>query len=185
MQVRKMKKEDIPQLEHICLETADPKLISTEKEKEIILLLYNRYYTRAQADNCFVLADENDCAAGYIICAESCSEYIKGFCKNELKALVKISPQAFFSGCACILGNVPYAKQYPAHMHIDILPQYQAQGYGGKLLCALRENLQRKGISGLMLIVDSNKSNAVKFYKKNNFKEIKKFDDTIVMGVKL
>lgn len=185
MNIRKMQKSDIPQAEHICLATANEKLKSDEKRKQATLLLYSRYYTRAALDSCFVLTDENDCAVGYILCAPSYKKYKKDFSQNELRALAKISPQAFFNGISCILGNRTYAKNYPAHMHIDILPEYQAKGYGGDLLAALFKHLKSNNIPGLMLIVDSQNLNAVKFYKKHGFKEIKALAGGIIMGVKL
>lgn len=185
MNIRKMKESDIPQIEYICLETADKNLRQNEKQKQTTLLLYNRYYTRAERDSCFVLADDEDSAVGYILCAPSYKNYKKDFFNNELKALAKLGAQAFFSGIACILGNTPYAKDYPAHMHIDILPEYQAQGYGGKLLSALFEHLKNNNVSGLMLIVDRKNLSAIKFYKKHNFKVIKELAGGIIMGVKL
>lgn len=185
MNIRKMRKDDIPRSEHICLETADKRLKNSEKQKQITLLLYNRYYTRAELDSCFVLTDESDCAVGYILCAPSCREYRKGFSGNELKSLAKAGIQAFFSGIACILGNMPYTKDYPAHMHIDILPEYQAKGYGGELLTALFRHLKSNSIPGLMLIVDRKNFNAIKFYKKHGFKTIKALAGGIIMGVKL
>lgn len=185
MNIRRMKESDIPQAEYICLETADKNLKNNEKQKQTTLLLYSRYYTRAERDSCFVLTDDKDCAVGYILCAPSYKNYKKGFFNNELKSLTKSGPQAFFNGIACILGNMPYAKNYPAHMHIDILPEYQAQGYGGKLLSVLVEHLKNNGISGLMLIVDSKNLNAIKFYKKHGFKAVKILAGGIIMGVKL
>ncbi|MDE5985479.1 MAG: GNAT family N-acetyltransferase [Eubacterium sp.] len=185
MNIRKMLKSDIPKAEYICLATADAKLKCDEEQKQTTLLLYSKYYTRAALDSCFVLTDENDCAVGYILCAPSYKKYKKEFCKNELKELAKINPRAFFNGISCVLGNMPYAKDYPAHMHIDILPEFQAKGYGGILLTSLCEYLKSNGITGLMLIVDSKNFNAVKFYKKHGFKEIKALAGGIIMGVKL
>lgn len=185
MHIRKMTADDIPQAEYICIKTADEKLINSESKREITLLLYNKYYTRCEPENCFVLADNSDLAVGYILCAENYKRYKKSFYKNELKQLFKIKPSAVIEGISCVMGNRIFSKNYPAHMHIDILPEYQSKGYGTMLLTALTEQLKKKHISGLMLIVDSSNTNAVKFYRKNNFKNIKKLAGAIVMGVKL
>lgn len=185
MKVRKMTAVDIPQAEYICIETADEKLISSEEKKQTTLLLYNRYYTRAEIDNCFVLTDESDKTVGYILCAENYRQYKKDFLKNELRQLFKINLSAVFEGLACVMGNRIFAKNYPAHMHIDILPKYQGKGYGTMLLNTLIHHLKSKNIIALMLIVDSHNQNAVRFYKKNNFKQVKQLTNAIVMGVKL
>lgn len=185
MQVRKMTHKDIAQAEYICIKTADEKLISSEAKKQTTLLLYNRYYTRAEIDNCFVLTDENNKAVGYILCSENYEQYKKSFLKNEFRQLIKINPTAVFEGIGCVMANRAFSKDYPAHMHIDILPAYQGKGYGTMLLNALTRHLKSKNIKGFMLIVDSNNQNAVKFYKKNNFKEIKQLAGAKVMGIKL
>ena len=185
MPIRKMKYDDIPQAEYICIKTADNKLVCSETKQQTTLLLYSRYYTRAEIGSCFVIADEQDLAVGYILCAEDYRQYKKSFLKKELRQLIKINPSAIFEGIACVMGNRAFAKKYPAHMHIDILPEYQDKGFGTMLVNTLIRHLKNKNVKGLMLIVDSNNQNAVRFYKKNGFKEIRQLAGAKVMGMEL
>ena len=48
--------------------------------------------------------------------------------------------------------NEKFKDEYPAHFHINILPEYQRVGAGGKLINALFEHYRNKGIKGVMRI---------------------------------
>ncbi|KAF8600981.1 acyl-CoA N-acyltransferase [Ceratobasidium sp. AG-I] len=57
-----------------------------------------------------------------------------------------------------------------AHIHINILPQAQRQGWGVKLIDYAVEHLKEQGQSGLFLGIDSRNHNARAFYLKVGFK---------------
>jgi GNAT superfamily N-acetyltransferase len=60
-------------------------------------------------------------------------------------------------------------QQYPAHMHIDILPEYQRQGWGTVLINRFFEAVKSLDTSGVHLdMVQSNVSGMV-FYEKIGF----------------
>lgn len=61
----------------------------------------------------------------------------------------------------------PYAEDYPAHLHIDLLPECQHQGIGSRLIKTLADHLRRQRIKGLMLNVANDNKNALRFYEKN------------------
>lgn len=63
-----------------------------------------------------------------------------------------------------------FLKEYPAHLHIDILPEYQRQGLGRKLMEALWAKLKDDGIPGVHLIMWSKNYEAKKFYLRIGFK---------------
>ncbi|KAJ3559188.1 hypothetical protein NM688_g502 [Phlebia brevispora] len=61
----------------------------------------------------------------------------------------------------------------PAHMHIDILQEYQRQGWGRKLISEVVRHLRdEKGLDSLWLGMDPRNGNAKKFYQRLGFKEI-------------
>ena len=58
----------------------------------------------------------------------------------------------------------------PAHMHIDILPEYQRQGWGKKMIGELVRVLRdEKGLEGLWLGLDPRNAAAKKFYERLGF----------------
>ena len=45
-------------------------------------------------------------------------------------------------------GAEPYAEDYPAHLHIDLLPEVQGQGWGRLLIATLVDALRERGVAG-------------------------------------
>ena len=86
--------------------------------------------------------------------------------------------------------NVPhnsaaFSVKYPAHLHIDILPEYQGQKVGTALMSALKEKLVSDNIKGVMLCVGKGNMRAIEFYKKNGFKVIFRLFGAVFMGLNL
>lgn len=179
--IRKMRKSDAPQVRKICLATADDSLKSTEKLEQSTLILYSDFYIRECTSHCFVATDENDKAVGYILCSPDYSQYKKSFKNIEMKKLRKLGIKYYFMGKGEMLSPRPHAKEYPAHLHIDILPEYQRQGLGHRLMNALIAQLKKDRIPGLILFVAPNNEKGINFYKKYGFIKL----SNIAMGMKL
>lgn len=58
------------------------------------------------------------------------------------------------------------AKEYPAHLHIDLLPETQGQGLGRRLVETLFAELRRRGVAGLHLGMDPANTGAAAFYER-------------------
>lgn len=168
IEIRKMRAQDRQAVEHICLSTAPPALNSTVKMREYTLLMYNRYYTRMVTDS-FVAVNSDDEPIGYILCAPDYECYRKSFYENELKSIRKLGMMKYFSAKSEVLSMKKRAEDYPAHLHIDILPEYQHMGIGGKLMQALLTNLKNEGAKGVMLTVSATNKNGIAFYEKCGF----------------
>ena len=76
-------------------------------------------------------------------------------------------------------------EDYPAHLHIDILPVAQSKGYGRKLIEVFLNRLQSQGIKGVHLIVSKKNQNAIGFYKQIGFNEIKELGESLAFGKKV
>lgn len=61
---------------------------------------------------------------------------------------------------------------YPAHLHIDLLPRAQRQGWGRRLVSALCAALAAQGVPGVHLGYDPANTNARAFYDRLGFKEL-------------
>ena len=141
IKIRSLKKHDIPSAEYICLITAAKEIKDTQSKALRTLLMYNRCYTRTQKSSSFVAEDENGRVVGYILCAESLTKYLKGFFGTELQEIFKIS---FTSGIVSFFEAVSpaaFSVKYPAHLHIDILPEYQGQRSEPLLCPPLKKSL--------------------------------------------
>lgn len=167
MIIRSFCEKDISAYRNICLATANVKNPS-ENRKKWILKLYCDYYTECEPQNCFTLADDNDTAVGYILCSENFDRYIKNF-KLYFSEIKQLGAFYFFATAAEITSHRIIKKQSKAHMHIDILPEYQGNGGGTLLISKLKEHLLSKGINSITLTVGADNKGAIRFYKKNGF----------------
>jgi ribosomal protein S18 acetylase RimI-like enzyme len=60
-------------------------------------------------------------------------------------------------------------EHYPAHLHIDLLPAGQGQGWGRRLIDALVTALAARGVPGVHLGFDPANTNAAGFYQHLGF----------------
>ena len=65
-------------------------------------------------------------------------------------------------------GAEPYAQGYPAHLHIDLLPELQGQGWGRRPRDA-EAALRERGVTGLHLVASTGNTGALAFYPRLGF----------------
>ena len=131
------------------------------------------------------MLDDGGKAVGYILCAPDYSRYVKEYRKNEVKQLWEIEKWQSCVAYFLPLGYLPFKSKYPAHLHIDILDEYQGQGYGSQLMDALLDKLKSMNIPGVMLIVDKDNKGAQRFYQRKGFLKITNAFGGVVMAQKL
>lgn len=166
MKIRSFEEKDRENCREICLKTAtDPQYV---KSKELVCLLYCDYYLDNEPDNCFVLADDEDSAIGYILSAEDHWAYDQGM-KPYLKKVRKLSFGQWLAHVVANLSDRLMAKKYPAHLHIDILPEGQRKGFGTELIKTLEDHLKEKGVKGVLLGVGGLNTGAHRFYERNGY----------------
>jgi GNAT superfamily N-acetyltransferase len=75
----------------------------------------------------------------------------------------------------------------PAHLHIDILPEHQRQGWGRKLIDAAVRQLSTEGesadgkkLEGLWLCMDPRNKEAASFYERLGFERVHGAPETCV-----
>lgn len=183
-EIRKATKNDLERVEYICRQTAGEGARTNEIMGKTTALTYSTYYITEDGDSCFVLDDGKE-AVGYILCAPDAKRFTKIFRKKYVPEIYKLEKR---SGITAWVIPIPYMilrRKYSAHLHIDLLPQYQRGGYGTKLVNTLIEELKRKNVNGVILCVDGDNTGAIKFYEKNGFKTVVKFTKFRIMGMKL
>jgi GNAT superfamily N-acetyltransferase len=63
-------------------------------------------------------------------------------------------------------------EQYPAHLHVDLLPAAQGKGWGTKLIGKLRSELADVGVPGVFASLDEENVTARGFYERIGFTEL-------------
>lgn len=75
-------------------------------------------------------------------------------------------------------------ERYPAHLHIDILPSHQGQGWGPRLLDRLLKELQAAGVIGVHLGMVAENHRAHKFYDRLGFERFEGMKENGEIGRK-
>lgn len=73
--------------------------------------------------------------------------------------------------------------QYPAHLHIDVLPRAQGAGRGAELLAAMLAALRDAGVAGVHLVAAAGNARARALYERFGFALLELVEgDCVVMG---
>ncbi len=67
---------------------------------------------------------------------------------------------------------VPEVAAWPAHLHVDLLPAAQGQGWGRRLLGAFFTSLRDAGVDGVHLSMDRANTGARAFYDRLGFRPV-------------
>jgi ribosomal protein S18 acetylase RimI-like enzyme len=74
---------------------------------------------------------------------------------------------------------------YPAHLHIDLLPQVQGQGWGLAMMQTFLDKLRELQVKGVHLGVSKRNPRAIRFYEKAGFERIQEFPGGFTYGLSL
>ncbi|MBI9072787.1 MAG: GNAT family N-acetyltransferase [Melioribacteraceae bacterium] len=194
--IRPYHKSDLISLYKICLLTGDSGSDATYLYKDPNLLgsYFAAPYAVMEPELCFIAtADEQPC--GYILGTKNCYKFSER-CENEWFDVLRKKysyPDENEKGTDVWIRKLIHDgfkvkddyKDYPAELHIDILPIGQGQGFGKKLMNTFISKLKDLEVSALHLEVGKKNENAIGFYKKYGFHIINEYEFSIGMGVKL
>ncbi|GIW35200.1 MAG: N-acetyltransferase [Meiothermus sp.] len=130
------------------------------------------------AGMCNWLAELDGIVVGYIVGASDTQVYRQYFLRSAFEML-KNAMAGKYPG---LVGCVPYllraawysnrrapAELYPAHLHINLLPQARGFGLGHQLLEAHLNCLRARGVRGVQLSTTRENDRALKLYEKFGF----------------
>ena len=180
--IRPYQPKDKENVRSVCIQTGPEVALQPGRARQMLLTTYCDYYIECEPHNCFVIADDSDEAVGYILCAEDYRGYRERFLREyapRVKGLRRVECQG-----AARLPKL-FVKSHPAHLHIDILPDYQRMGLGSKLMDTLTAQLRAKGIPGVMLGVGASNTKGRNFYNKYGFRQLLRIPKCVVMGLDL
>jgi ribosomal protein S18 acetylase RimI-like enzyme len=78
-----------------------------------------------------------------------------------------------------------FVDEYPAHLHIDLLPRAQGMGWGSRLMEQCLDQARSEGVPGLHLGVGLDNTKAQVFYAKQGFHEIRRDPGALYLGLKV
>jgi len=194
--IRPYHPSDLAALYRICLLTGDSGKDATAiyNDPDILGQLYAAPYAVYEPDLCFVLTClGNPC--GYILGTRDSATFYKRCEKEWFPVLRERYPRPDDADMSAdaritrIIHSVQKADEdmspYPAHLHIDLLPEAQGQGMGRKLINTFLDKLRALEVPGVHLGVGKANTNAVGFYKRLGFELVKELEASINFGMSL
>jgi GNAT superfamily N-acetyltransferase len=107
--------------------------------------------------------------------------YLAG-CLEEPTALAHFSDISYFQ----IIGDI--CRDYPAHLHINVAPQWRNRGLGAALIERFARWAKQHSIEGIHLVTGS-AARSIAFYRRSGFRELRTFhwnsSVSVCMGRKL
>lgn len=162
----------------VCVRTGKGGLDATGLYSTDDLLpdIYALPYVDHEPELAFV-ADNGERVVGYVIATADTRGFAEWFAESWWPAVAlkyagsdSNAERAFLDGAEDASGMlIDEVDAYPAHLHIDLLPEAQGQGLGRQLVDALRAALAERGIPGLHLTMGANNTNAGAFYDRLGF----------------
>jgi ribosomal protein S18 acetylase RimI-like enzyme len=192
--IRPYHPSDLYMLYRICLLTGDSGKDGSAlyKDPEILGHLYAAPYAIYEPELAFVLT-RNGAPCGYTLGARDSAAFAER-CDREWFPPLRVrypvpsdDDQSPDAGRIRQIHRGHYAKDtladYPAHLHIDILPEGQGQGWGRKLIETLLNRMRELGVPAVHLGVSPVNHNAIAFYERVGFHRVPV--DGVVFGMKL
>jgi len=182
--VRPYGPDDQAALYDVCVRTAHDGGDSRHIYPDLDLMpsIFAGPYVYLEPELAFVL-DNGERAVGYVLGTADTTGFVKEYRESWLPRLEQwypaptsppTTPTEIMIG---LMHNpermlVPELTPYPAHLHIDLLPEYQRQGHGRTLMDAFLDALHRKHVPAVHLGMVTANTAARAFYDRLGFHEI-------------
>ncbi len=195
--IRPFEPPDLDRLYLICLRTGDAGADATGLvvDPQLFGAVYAAPYGVLEPEHALVLDDGHGTAIGYALgaldtpafearCEDEWwpalrSSHPKGSGGNDLdELLIAMLHERHHSG-------ERFVAEYPSHLHIDLLPEGQGQGWGRRLMVSLQDLLRADGSPGVHLGVSARNERALGFYRHLGYEELHADGMGHVLGLRL
>lgn len=176
--IRPYRPSDREALYEVCVRTADAGADATGIFSDDRLWgdIFAVPYVERHPDLAWVVEADDGRVIGYIVATDDTEAFSTWFRDEWWPAVAERHPRApepatredrmIEYGFAQGPGSNRHAAAYPAHLHIDLLPETQGQGLGRELIATLFAELARRGVAGLHLGMDPKNTGAAAFYER-------------------
>ncbi|GGM15294.1 acetyltransferase [Streptomyces fumigatiscleroticus] len=183
--IRPYRPEDREALDDICIRTAhnggDSRPVY--EDPGIFPATFAAPYVFLEPELAFVLDDGRGTAVGYILGTAGTPAFVEAFRTKWLPLVADRyprpdgEPRTPDEGIVRLLHDpermiVPEVAAYPAHLHIDLLPQWQGRGHGRALMRTFLQALGDRGVPAVHLCMSTANTPARAFYDRMGFHQI-------------
>jgi ribosomal protein S18 acetylase RimI-like enzyme len=181
--IRRATADDRDAIFHICLKTADNGSDGSHLYSDPRLpgFIWAVPYQVLEPDFAFVV-DGGEGAVGYVVAAPDTAAFHRRLERDwwpgVRQEIADLKPSRPSDERAINLIRHPEGKDpamladYPAHLHINLLPPAQRGGWGRALIETLLAEMRAKGVPGLHLGVSAGNTKVLGFYEKLGFREV-------------
>ncbi|MFI8092204.1 GNAT family N-acetyltransferase [Streptomyces sp. NPDC086080] len=192
--IRPYRREDRPALDDICVRTAHIGGDSRPHfaDPAVFPATFAAPYVHLEPELAFVLDDGRGRAVGYIVGTADTVRFARTFRAAWLPLVADRHPappgppRTPDEEIAWLLHHpermiVPELAAWPAHLHIDLLPEWQGRGHGRQLMRTFLAALRDAGVPSVHLVMVRANQPARAFYDRMGFEEIAApMDDSVV-----
>ncbi|WP_295819082.1 N-acetyltransferase [uncultured Microbacterium sp.] len=196
--LRSFRPGDEPALAEICLRTADTGSDATGilDDDDIWAAVFVLPYVARHPELAVVVETDDGRVAGYAVATDDTDGFEEWFQHEWWPRFAERWPKPAADAVTrqdSVLdyaygrrpGAEPFAQHCPAHLHIDLLPEVQGQGWGRRLIEALRDRLRAAGVPGVHLVAAGTNAGAIAFYERLGFTRLDAPADVAAFGMLL
>jgi ribosomal protein S18 acetylase RimI-like enzyme len=199
--VRKYVKTDLEDIIDICYHTGFMGEDLTGKgkfnDKKLFGYLFCFYYPCYEKDNCYVAVDSEEKIIGYIIGTTNSKKQLQRFIlKMSARILYRLlfytlwwhtesfrTVMHFLRSLFREHDPINLFSEYPAHLHINILPGHQGEGVGRRLLSQFENHMKDLKVPGIHLKTSNYNNKAITFYLKAGYNKYYENANSVWPGV--
>jgi ribosomal protein S18 acetylase RimI-like enzyme len=189
-QLRRGRPSDVDDVAHVCLLTAQHGEAATARtvDADLVADVYARPYLLLEPATCRVLVVD-DAVVGYVVGALDSAAFYRRW-QQEWAPLRLPRPEGADPALVHLLTTPHTAlpegvRDYPSHLHVNLLPQVRGGGWGRRLVVDFMAGLRAAGSPGVHLVVDPANTRAITFYERLGFRPRTTTAATVVMALPL
>ena len=187
-EIRRYRESDEAAMREICMRTgaAGGDARGLYRDQDLLPDIFAIPYAVLEPEFTFIAADDGR-AVGYIAGTPDTARFVKRFREQWLPRVAQLHPAptgesgfgADTEGSMVMLLHNPERMlepglaAYPAHLHIDLLPQAQGKGAGRALMTTFLAALNAAGADAVHLAMGTSNTGARAFYDRLGFTEIR------------
>jgi ribosomal protein S18 acetylase RimI-like enzyme len=193
-EIRRYEQRDHDAVYDICVRTGDSggDARGSYHSDDLLPDLFAGPYLLLEPEFCWVL-DDGEGPAGYVIGTPDTAAFARAWRERWIPRLADRYPEPHDppvtpdDELVSLLYGLPEAMvwpglaDYPAHLHIDLLPRVQGAGHGPLMMQTFYAAAQAAGASGLHLVVTASNTRALGYYRHLGFQQLPVADSAPVV----
>lgn len=197
LRIRPFRDEDLAAVAEICVQTADAGADATGlfRDDRLWADVFAVPYVVRHPEFAWVVEEPGGAVVGYVVGTPD-TDVFEAWFREEWwparrqayepsDAATPREREILRYAAARAPGALAATAEYPAHLHIDLLPAAQGKGLGRVLIDTMLQALAVEGVPGLHLGVDPRNVSAVGFYERVGFVPLPSKPDVVLLGIRL